>query len=106
LNLLAVPNVLRQNSRALRADIFETTTCAGLSAMILAGLVINVALGWTWAYALAAIVLMPMITREVLKQSAYEALMRSGTDAPTCRTHPRVRQITRKNLRELIMKMT
>jgi divalent metal cation (Fe/Co/Zn/Cd) transporter len=51
-------------SRALRADAFESITCAGLSAATLAGLVTNFALGWTWADPLAALMLVPMITRE------------------------------------------
>ncbi|MBV8056023.1 MAG: cation transporter [Deltaproteobacteria bacterium] len=52
------------NSRALRADAFETITCAGLSATTLAGLAVNFALGWTWADPLAALLLVPTIARE------------------------------------------
>ena len=52
------------NSRALRADAFESITCAGLSATTLAGLATNFALGWTWADPLAALMLVPMIARE------------------------------------------
>ena len=54
-------------SRALRTDAFESITCAGLSATTLAGLVTNLALGWTWADPLAALILVPMIAREGLE---------------------------------------
>ena len=49
---------------ALRSDAFDSITCAGLSATTLAGLVTNLALGWTWADPLAALMLVPMIARE------------------------------------------
>jgi divalent metal cation (Fe/Co/Zn/Cd) transporter len=51
-------------SRALRADAFETITCACLSATTLVGLAFNGAFGWTWADPLAALILVPMIARE------------------------------------------
>jgi divalent metal cation (Fe/Co/Zn/Cd) transporter len=51
-------------SRAIRADAFESITCAGLSATTLAGLATNFAFGWTWADPLAALMLVPMIARE------------------------------------------
>jgi divalent metal cation (Fe/Co/Zn/Cd) transporter len=51
-------------SRALRADAFETITCAGLSVATLGGLVMNFALGWIWADPLAALMLVPMIAHE------------------------------------------
>jgi divalent metal cation (Fe/Co/Zn/Cd) transporter len=63
------------NSRALRADAFETITCAGLSATTLAGLAVNFALGWTWADPLAALLLVPMIARE-----GFEAMGLRGAD--------------------------
>jgi divalent metal cation (Fe/Co/Zn/Cd) transporter len=63
------------DSRALRADAFEAITCAGLSATTLAGLALNLTLGWTWADPLAALVLMPVITRE-----GFEAIGIWGDD--------------------------
>jgi divalent metal cation (Fe/Co/Zn/Cd) transporter len=63
------------SSSALRADAFETITCAGLSATTLAGLALNFALGWTWADPLAALLLVPMIARE-----GFEAIGLRGTD--------------------------
>jgi cation diffusion facilitator family transporter len=54
-------------SGALRADAFETITCAWLSLTTLAGLVLNATLGWWWADPLAALVLVPLIVREGLE---------------------------------------
>ena len=57
----------RLESRALRADAYETITCAWLSATTLAGLALNAAWGWWWADPLAALVLIPLIVREGLE---------------------------------------
>lgn len=54
-------------SKALRADSYETITCAWLSATTLAGLVLNALLGWWWADPLAAVALIPLIVREGLE---------------------------------------
>jgi divalent metal cation (Fe/Co/Zn/Cd) transporter len=64
------------SSRALRADAFETITCAGLSVATLAGLALNFSLGWTWADPLAALVLVPIVAHE-----GFEAIgVRDGED--------------------------
>jgi divalent metal cation (Fe/Co/Zn/Cd) transporter len=57
----------RLGSRALRADAYETITCAWLSATTLAGLLLNAGFGWWWADPLAALVLVPLIVREGLE---------------------------------------
>ncbi len=57
----------RLESRALRADAYETITCAWLSATTLAGLLLNAVFGWWWADPLAALVLIPLIVREGLE---------------------------------------
>jgi divalent metal cation (Fe/Co/Zn/Cd) transporter len=54
-------------SGALRADAFETITCAWLSLTTLAGLLLNAVFGWWWADPLAALVLVPLIVREGLE---------------------------------------
>jgi cation diffusion facilitator family transporter len=54
-------------SRALRADAYETITCAWLSLTTLAGLVLNAWMGWWWADPAAALVLVPLIAREGLE---------------------------------------
>ena len=57
----------RLDSRALRADAYETITCAWLSATTLAGLALNAAWGWWWADPLSALVLIPLIVKEGLE---------------------------------------
>lgn len=54
-------------SGALRADSRQTEFCAYLSAILLAGLVLNAALGWWWADPVAALVMAPIIAREGLE---------------------------------------
>ncbi len=51
-------------SRALSADAMQTDLCAYLSAITLAGLVLNAALGWWWADPVAALVMVPIIAKE------------------------------------------
>jgi len=55
------------NSRALRADSYETIACAWLSLTTLVGLVLNALFGWWWADPLAALCLVPLIVREGLE---------------------------------------
>jgi divalent metal cation (Fe/Co/Zn/Cd) transporter len=54
-------------SGALRADAYETITCAWLSLTTLLGLVLNAALGWWWADPLAALAIVPLAVREGLE---------------------------------------
>ena len=54
-------------SRALRADAYETVTCAWLSLTTLAGLVLNSTLGWWWADPVAALAMVPLVVREGLE---------------------------------------
>lgn len=51
-------------SRALEADSRQTDLCAWLSAIVLAGLVLNAALGWWWADPVAGLVMVPIVARE------------------------------------------
>ena len=53
--------------RVLRADAYETITCAWLSLTTLAGLALNALLGWWWADPVAALCLVPLIVREGLE---------------------------------------
>lgn len=55
------------DSRALRADAHETIVCAWLSFTTLLGLALNAALGWWWADPVAALAMVPLITREGLE---------------------------------------
>jgi divalent metal cation (Fe/Co/Zn/Cd) transporter len=51
-------------SRALVAEASETTLCAYLSGILLAGLVLRATIGWTWADPLAAIGIALLAARE------------------------------------------
>ena len=51
-------------SRAVRADARQTDFCAYLSAILLAGLLLNLGWGWWWADPAAALVMVPIITKE------------------------------------------
>jgi len=71
-SLIAMPllarakrQVARQlNSGAMHADSRQTDFCFYLSAILLAGLVLNGLLGWWWADPVAALVMVPLIARE------------------------------------------
>ena len=51
-------------SRALQAEATQTMVCTWLSAILLVGLGFNALLGWWWADPVAALVMLPLITRE------------------------------------------
>lgn len=52
------------NSGALQADSRQTSLCAYLSAILVAGLALNATVGWWWADPVAALVMVPIITNE------------------------------------------
>ena len=52
------------NSRALMADSKQTELCTYLSAILLAGLLLNAFLGWWWADPVSALVMVPIIVKE------------------------------------------
>lgn len=57
--------VARQlESGAMRADSRQSDFCAYLSAILLAGLLLNALLGWWWADPAAALLMLPLIARE------------------------------------------
>jgi len=51
-------------SAAMNADARQTDFCIYLSAILLAGLVLNAVLGWWWADPVAALSMVPIITKE------------------------------------------
>ena len=51
-------------SKALEADSRQTDLCAYLSAILLLGLGMNALFGWWWADPVAALGMVPIITRE------------------------------------------
>ncbi len=54
-------------SRAVEADATQTMLCVWLSAIVLAGLVLNAALGWWWADPLAGYAIVYVAAREGLE---------------------------------------
>ena len=55
------------SSGALHSDSRQADFCAWLSAILLAGLLLNWLLGWWWADACAALVMAPIIAREAVQ---------------------------------------
>jgi divalent metal cation (Fe/Co/Zn/Cd) transporter len=51
-------------SAAMNADARQTDFCMYLSAILLAGLVLNAMLGWWWADPVAALIMVPIIAKE------------------------------------------
>ena len=54
-------------SRMLVADAAESLFCAYLSATVLLGLSLNAAFGWWWADPVAALAVVPLVTKEGLE---------------------------------------
>ena len=52
------------DSRSLRADAAQTSLCAYLSVIALAGVALNAFAGWWWADPVAALVMVPIIAGE------------------------------------------
>jgi hypothetical protein len=51
-------------SAAMHADAKQTEFCTYLSAILLVGLMLNAFLGWWWSDPLAALIMVPIITKE------------------------------------------
>jgi divalent metal cation (Fe/Co/Zn/Cd) transporter len=61
-------NVARQMaSNALEAEAMQTSLCAYLSGIALAGVGLNWLLGWWWADPAAAFLMVPIIGREAVE---------------------------------------
>lgn len=69
---------LQINSRALAADSRQTDICAYLSAILLAGLVLNALFGWWWADPVAALVMIPIIAKEGIEALRGETCCSEG----------------------------
>lgn len=71
-SLIAMPLLSRAKKRvgkelcsaAMHADARQTDFCFYLSAILLAGLLLNAMLGWWWADPFAALIMVPIITKE------------------------------------------
>lgn len=51
-------------SAAMHADARQTDFCFHLSVILVAGLLLNAMLGWWWADPVAALIMVPIITKE------------------------------------------
>jgi divalent metal cation (Fe/Co/Zn/Cd) transporter len=58
---------IAMGSRALEADAKQTSLCAYLSIIALAGVALNAAAGWWWADPLSALAMVPIVAREGLE---------------------------------------
>jgi divalent metal cation (Fe/Co/Zn/Cd) transporter len=58
---------LALGSRALQAEAMQTSICAYLSIIALAGVALNTFVGWWWADPVAALAMVPIITKEGLE---------------------------------------
>jgi divalent metal cation (Fe/Co/Zn/Cd) transporter len=69
-------------SRALEADAAQTSLCAYLSAIALAGVTLNAAFGWWWADPVAALAMVPIIANEGIEglrgDSCHDENCRAG----------------------------
>lgn len=71
-SMIVMPLLVRSKRRvargiksgALMADSKQTELCTYLSAILLAGLVLNALFGWWWADPLAALLMVPIIVKE------------------------------------------
>lgn len=70
-------------SRSLAAEAKETWLCGYLSLILLAGLMLNAGLGWSWADPLAALAMLPLIVNEA--REAFEEARDEGGDDDTGR---------------------
>jgi len=61
-------------SGALEADAMQTSVCAYLSIIALAGVALNTVAGWWWADPVAALAMVPIIAREGVEGIRREAL--------------------------------
>ena len=66
------------NSGALMADSKQTELCTYLSAILLAGLLLNALFGWWWADPIAALVMVPIIVKEGIEALRGETCCDEG----------------------------
>lgn len=65
-------------SRAMQADAKQTDFCVWLSAILLAGLLLNALLGWWWADPAAALLMVPLIAKEGIESLRGKACASCG----------------------------
>jgi divalent metal cation (Fe/Co/Zn/Cd) transporter len=73
-------------SRALRIDARETAVCTYLALTLFLGMSLNAWLGWWWADAVAALLMLPLMVREGWE--AVDGSKRVSYESGTTRTNP------------------
>lgn len=86
------------SSRALTAEAKQTELCTYLSAILLAGLLLNAAFGWWWADPVAALVMVPIIGWEGVEAVRGRTVC-ADCCAPVGVTMPSSQTVTDGNLR-------
>lgn len=61
------------HSRAVRADAAQTQFCTYFSIFVLIGLLLNALFGWWWADPLAALALVPFLTKEAIEALHHDS---------------------------------
>ena len=69
-------------SGALMADSKQTELCTYLSAILLAGLLLNALVGWWWADPVAALIMVPIIVKEGIEGLRGETCCDDGCGLP------------------------
>jgi divalent metal cation (Fe/Co/Zn/Cd) transporter len=80
-SLLVMPYLAREKrrvgsalaSRALVSESTQTSLCTYLSAILLAGLLLNAMFGWWWSDPVAALVMVPIILREGMEGLSWRS---------------------------------
>ena len=67
-------------SAAMHADAKQTEFCTYLSAILLAGLLLNILFGLWWADPVAALIMVPIIAKEGLKDCGVKPAMNAARD--------------------------
>jgi divalent metal cation (Fe/Co/Zn/Cd) transporter len=84
LSVVVMPSLARAKRRvahalgsgALEADATQTSLCAYLSVIALAGVGLNAALGWWWADPVAALAMVPIIGKEGVEGMPWRGRVR------------------------------
>ena len=69
------------------ADSTQTLLCTYLSAVLLVGLVLNAALGWSWADPIAALVIAAVAVRKASRPGAANSATTAPCPQPRQRRH-------------------
>jgi hypothetical protein len=69
-------------SRAMNADARQTEFCSYLSAILLAGLLLNAVVGWWWADPVAALIMAPSLLEKGITAFEARSIATAAADFP------------------------